>query len=59
MKQVVENYLDKYGKDKDLPPWQAFTIPHQPGSGNLHIIQKLFEGPFEVKLYLEHLFELR
>lgn len=29
------------------PPWQTYTIKHLPGQGNFHMVQKVFEGPFE------------
>lgn len=29
------------------PPWQVYRISHQPGEGNVQIIQKNFEGSFE------------
>lgn len=29
------------------PPWQTYTIQNKPGPGNMHIVQKTFEGPFE------------
>ncbi|KAI9785275.1 MAG: Processing alpha glucosidase I [Peltula sp. TS41687] len=47
MKQVMEAYVEKHGKDNPPPPWQAYTISNNPGQGNFHLIQKVFEGPFE------------
>lgn len=29
------------------PPWQVYTISNDPGHGNLHMVQKVFEGEFE------------
>ncbi|KAF9782003.1 hypothetical protein IL306_011954 [Fusarium sp. DS 682] len=29
------------------PPWQVYRIAHAPGKGNIHIVEKTFEGPFE------------
>ncbi|KAI1039897.1 hypothetical protein LB505_007105 [Fusarium chuoi] len=29
------------------PPWQVYRIAHAPGKGNVHIVEKTFEGPFE------------
>lgn len=49
MKQVIDAYIQKYGNENPPPPWQAFTISHNPGPGNMHLIQKVFEGPFEVR----------
>lgn len=28
-------------------PWQSYTIQNRPGLGNFHLVQKVFEGPFE------------
>lgn len=33
------------------PPWQTYTIKHAAGGGNLHLIQKVFEGAFEVRYF--------
>lgn len=49
MKQVIDAYIEKYGADNGPPPWQTFTIGNQPGKGNFHLIQKVFEGAFEVR----------
>lgn len=29
------------------PPWLTYTIQNRPGPGNMHLVQKVFEGPFE------------
>ncbi|PFH63066.1 hypothetical protein XA68_18203 [Ophiocordyceps unilateralis] len=29
------------------PPWQVYRIQHKPGKGNVHVVQKTFEGPFQ------------
>ena len=47
MKGEVDSYIAKYGNEHAPPPWQVFTIPNQVGAGNLHFVQKVFEGPFE------------
>ncbi|KAI9698018.1 MAG: Processing alpha glucosidase I [Candelina mexicana] len=47
MKREVDAYVEKYGNDNAPPPWQLFTIPNEPGAGNIHLIQKVFEGAFE------------
>lgn len=46
LKETVDGYFAEYTEEKMPPPWQTYTIPHKPGRGNLHIIQKTFEGPF-------------
>lgn len=42
--------MKEYGQDKMPPPEQIYTISHKPGMGNMHLVQKVFEGPFEVRL---------
>ena len=48
MKQEIDGYLEKYGQDNAPPPWQMYTISNDPGQGNLHLVEKVFEGAFEV-----------
>lgn len=38
----------EYGTEQAPPPWQIFTIPNNIQEGNLHFVQKVFEGAFEV-----------
>jgi mannosyl-oligosaccharide glucosidase len=47
LKSEVDAYLKSYGQENPPPPWQVYTISNKPGMGNLHFIQKVFEGPFE------------
>lgn len=50
MKAQIDKYMEKYGEDDMPPPCQMFTIENGetgPG-GNLHFVQKVFEGAFEV-----------
>jgi mannosyl-oligosaccharide glucosidase len=47
LKSEVDAYLKSYGQENPPPPWQVYTISNNPGMGNLHFIQKVFEGPFE------------
>ena len=48
MKQEIDGYIAKYGDKNSPPPWQVFTIANDIRDGNLHLIQKVFEGAFEV-----------
>jgi hypothetical protein len=48
IKKELERYLEQYTEDNAPPPCQVLTIANNPGKGNLHFIQKVFEGPFEV-----------
>lgn len=47
IKQEVDRYLAKYGQENPPPPWQVYTMSNNPGTGNFHLVQKVFEGPFE------------
>ncbi|KAF2861225.1 glycoside hydrolase family 63 protein [Piedraia hortae CBS 480.64] len=47
MRSTIEGYVNEYTQEKMPPPYQAYTVSHRPGEGNFHILQKVFEGPFE------------
>ena len=47
MKEIIDGYIEKYTQEKMPPPFQTYSIKNDPGSGNLHFIQKTFEGAFE------------
>ncbi|CAI7678678.1 unnamed protein product [Penicillium manginii] len=47
MKGEVEKTIEQHGTDNPPPPAQLFTIPHIPGQGNVHMVQKVFTGAFE------------
>lgn len=47
LKESIEKYVEKYGQDNMPPPFQLYTIQHEAGQGNMHLVQKVFEGPFE------------
>jgi mannosyl-oligosaccharide glucosidase len=38
----------KYANDDHPPAWQTFVVKPEFGPGNLHFVQKVFEGSFEV-----------
>lgn len=42
----------KHGAENAPPPWQTFTIANDIQEGNLHFVQKVFEGAFEVSGFL-------
>ena len=48
MKSEIDAYVERFGNDNGPPPWQLFTIANDPKAGNMHIVQKVFQGPFEV-----------
>jgi mannosyl-oligosaccharide glucosidase len=41
---LVEN---KYDVVEPPPPWQVYQLTNRPGTGNVQIVQKVFEGDFE------------
>ncbi|KAL2268627.1 hypothetical protein VTJ83DRAFT_3473 [Remersonia thermophila] len=41
---LVEN---KYDVQDPPPPWQVYQLANKPGKGNVHLVQKVFEGDFE------------
>lgn len=47
MKREVEAYVEQYGENPPSPA-QIFTVPHKPDDGNIYMVQKVFQGPFEV-----------
>ena len=48
MKTEIDKMIAEYGAEHAPPPWQTFTIPNDIKDGNLHLVQKVFEGAFEV-----------
>ncbi|KFZ14524.1 hypothetical protein V501_03223 [Pseudogymnoascus sp. VKM F-4519 (FW-2642)] len=47
LKGQIEAYVEKYTVEAMPPPWQVYTLPNEPGAGNIQMVQKVFEGPFE------------
>jgi mannosyl-oligosaccharide glucosidase len=47
LKTSIDEYVEEYTQDKMPAPWQSYTIQNRPGIGNFHLVQKVFEGPFE------------
>lgn len=47
IKKQIDEYLAQYGDADAPPPWQVYTVKNDAGQGNMHIIQKVFEGNFE------------
>lgn len=50
MKQEIEALVQKYGTDGNPPAEQIFTIANRPTRGNAHLVQKVFQGAFEVRV---------
>ncbi|RDW89209.1 glycoside hydrolase family 63 protein [Coleophoma cylindrospora] len=47
VKEEVDRYVANYGEQNPPPPEQLYTISNDVGEGNLHMVQKVFEGAFE------------
>ncbi|RCI07673.1 hypothetical protein L249_5754 [Ophiocordyceps polyrhachis-furcata BCC 54312] len=45
--EVMKDVDDDETSPPPPPPWQVFRIQHKPDKGNVHVVQKTFEGPFE------------
>ena len=48
MKEEIDALIAEYGEQSPPPPWGTFTIANDIKEGNMHVVQKVFEGPFEV-----------
>ena len=48
MKEEIDALIAQYGQENPPPPWGTFTIANDVKEGNMHVVQKVFEGPFEV-----------
>lgn len=51
MKQWIDSLVEQYGEQQMAPPSQAFTIANDIKAGNLHIVQKVYQGPFEFDIF--------
>ena len=47
LKKEVDASIEKYGQENPPPPWAVFTIPNDIQQGNLHVVQKVFDGSFQ------------
>ncbi|KFA77783.1 hypothetical protein S40288_00486 [Stachybotrys chartarum IBT 40288] len=46
--QEAVAYIQKNFPADGLPPaWQVYRVDHKPGEGNVHVVEKSFEGSFE------------
>ncbi len=48
IKAEVDSLIAEYGNDDPPPPWAMFSVPNKIEEGNFHVVQKVFDGPFEV-----------
>ncbi|KAI4125223.1 MAG: hypothetical protein LQ338_004385 [Usnochroma carphineum] len=47
MKTEIDQMIELYGNENAPPPWQIFTIANNIREGNMHFVQKVFDGAFE------------
>lgn len=47
LQAAAEVVQERYGMENAPPAWQVYRIPHKPGKGNSHFVQRTFEGNFE------------
>lgn len=47
MQDTIKDMQQDYDEEHFPPPWQIYRIKSQAGSGNAHVVQKVFEGGFE------------
>lgn len=47
LRESVEEVQQNVNPENPPPPWQVYRIASRPGSGNVQIVQKTFEGSFE------------
>ncbi|KAI4244686.1 MAG: hypothetical protein L6R40_002890 [Gallowayella cf. fulva] len=55
MKTEIDEMISLYGKENAPPPWQILTIANSVKEGNMHFVQKVFDGAFEVSVKLHAL----
>ena len=51
MKEEIDAMIALYGQENAPPPWATFTVANDIKEGNMHVVQKVFEGAFEVSWY--------
>lgn len=47
LRESVEQVQENINQADPPPAWQVYRLLNKPGSGNVHIVQKTFEGSFE------------
>lgn len=47
LKEAVDEIQESVDRENPPPPWQVYRLKNEPGSGNVHLIQKTFQGDFE------------
>ncbi len=47
LKEGIDGIMELYDPQQPPPPWQIYQLANRPGVGNVHLVQKVFQGPFE------------
>ncbi|CAK7263585.1 Processing alpha glucosidase I [Sporothrix epigloea] len=47
LKETVDYVISKYDPTAAPPPWHVYQLSNQPGAGNMHLVQRMYEGAFE------------
>ena len=47
IKKQIDDWMAEFGQDNMPPPFQIYTFQSEPGPGNVHFVQKIFQGEFE------------
>ncbi|RYP05556.1 hypothetical protein DL764_003733 [Monosporascus ibericus] len=47
LRKGIDEIIKEYGPENAPPPWQTYVLANKPNAGNVQIIQKVFDGPFE------------
>lgn len=47
LQEALVGIKDEIDADNPPPAWQIYQLGNNPGSGNVHVVQKTFQGPFE------------
>ncbi|EFX01591.1 glycoside hydrolase, family 63 [Grosmannia clavigera kw1407] len=50
IKMSVDKVIEKFDPTDPPPPWQVYQMQNLPGQGNVHLVQKIFDGSFEFDL---------
>lgn len=58
MKEEIDAMIAQYGQENAPPPWATFAIANDIKEGNMHVVQKVFEGAFEVSWCIDVIVEL-
>ncbi|RYP12647.1 hypothetical protein DL767_011182 [Monosporascus sp. MG133] len=47
LRKGIDEIIKEYGPENAPPPWQTYVLANKPDFGNVQIVQKVFDGPFE------------